>query len=1480
MSPSRRQNLDLVKNSNFFAATWYAAQHPDVALSGVDPLEHYLCVGAALGRDPHPLFSSAHYAAQLRGRGLAAADPLVHYLREGWRLPLDPHPLFDVARYLEQNPDIAAAGLEPVGHFLAHGAFEGRQPHRCFPTAEILRRHPELQRRKINPLVYYLEGQWTEDPCPEATRFLDSLRPSPPSAAETSVPPLRQNQPEHTAPLSTDIRALAFYLPQFHAIPENDEWWGPGFTEWTNVRRGEPQYRGHEQPHVPHPDLGYYSLEDPEVMEKQAAMARAAGIEGFVFYYYWFDGRRLLEKPVDRLLATGRPDFPFCFCWANENWTRTWDGTENDVLIGQHHSPESDARFIRDLLPAFRDRRYIRVDGRPLLLIYRPGILPDFAATAERWRRICREEGIGEIYLAGVRSFLDMTTEELGLDALVQFPPLLTDTPNLAGNPQLEVPASFRGFIFDYRKLVEISLGHLAADRQLLPGICPSWDNTARRLERGTSWLNASPASYQRWLGQLVRHVRTNLPAAERFIFINAWNEWAEGCHLEPDKKHGYAWINATRAALDTRRAGEVPRGDVLVVSHDAHRNGAQIVLLSLLREWARRSDAPSFRIVLLGGGPLRREFEGLGDTMALDENADEEERDQMLRSFVAEPPKIILSNTVVNGPWLAKLRALGIPIVTYVHELQKSIERWAPGEIMAATLRNTDHFVAVSPPVRDNLTGHHAVPPECISLLHPFIPVRHRPSRPAGRLREELRLGPDDLVVVGCGTTDHRKGPDLFIKTAAIVCAQLPAARFVWIGGATSSDEHEHLQELIAATGHADRITFIGERAAARDYLAVGHVFYLPSREDPYPLVALEAADAGLPIVCFANSGGMPDFVKNSAGRTVPFEDTAAAATEILGLLRDPAERANLGRTAQAKVRALHDAGQGSMRLAEILLSLLPAAEPAPGPLVSIILPNYNHAKFLPERLASIAGQTYRNIEIILLDDRSSDSSLELLHDFVAKDPRARLVANTVNSGSTFKQWRKGLAEAKGKYVWIAESDDSAHPEMLETLVSRLERNPDAMLAACCPRMTDLEGKDLGTPKDWFSDIGGARWENDFSSPGPQEIADVMSRKNAILNASGVVFRNGPDLVDMVDDSMRLCADWLFWVRLLARGDFEYIARPLNYWRLASSNARTKPPGEIEWDEGSRVLREVAKVLGPDSPGEDRLLEQFRQRCDGWKTAHHKEIAPTTHSSANGAKPPKDVFLQREGWCPICENEVTFSSKQAWLRDHYLCSGCGSIPRERALMHVIQTRYPRWRELRIHESSPGQRGASVKLREQCKHYTATQYDPDLGFGKTHPTKGYRSEDLEKQTFADEEFDLVITQDVMEHIVDTEAAFREIHRTLKPGGAHIFTTPLVNQDKPSQRRVERKADGSIVHLFPPDYHGNPMSPEGSLVTWHWGRDILDQCASLPDAETSLCESTDAHLGIEGRYCEVVVQQRRTAQIRQLPAEPLIVTRIS
>lgn len=242
------------------------------------------------------------------------------------------------------------------------------------------------------------------------------------------------------------------------------------------------------------------------------------------------------------------------------------------------------------------------------------------------------------------------------------------------------------------------------------------------------------------------------------------------------------------------------------------------------------------------------------------------------------------------------------------------------------------------------------------------------------------------------------------------------------------------------------------------------------------------------------------------------------------------------------------------------------------------------------------------------------------------------------------------------------------------------------------------------------------------------------------------------------------------------------------------------------------------------------------------------------------GSKTISIALFRNQGWCPICEATATFTAHHSWLRDHYLCDRCGSIPRERALMRTIQARCPDWRNLAIHESSPGNRGASVKLAQQCRFYTASQYDPQLGFGNTHPQAGYRSENLEKQTFHDESFDLVVTQDVFEHVFDTSLAFSEIARTLRPGGAHVFTTPLVNKQKPSEKRASR-SDAGIVYHHPPEFHGNPMSAEGSLVTWYWGYDIVDHVRHASGLETEVVALDDPEMGIRAEYIEVMISTR-------------------
>lgn len=351
--------------------------------------------------------------------------------------------------------------------------------------------------------------------------------------------------------INTDIQTIAIYLPQFHAIPENDKWWGKGFTEWSNVRRARPQYTNHWQPHEPHQDIGYYDLTDPNVLERQVALAKNAGITGFCFYYYWFNGRRLLNMPTDRLLETGKPNFPFCFCWANENWTRAWDGGEKEILLGQTYSPESDERFIRDLIPAFRDERYIRIEGKPLLVVYRPGQLPNSKRTTEIWREICRREGIGDIYLARMQMFdWEIQSKESGFDVVIQFPPVSRQSsPDLTKFQELSDPNLFVGQVFDYRFAI---LHYLSEEinENLWPGVSPSWDNTARRMERGHSWINSSPENFRMWVHNAAHILRSSLPQGQRFLFVNAWNEWAEGCHLEPDKKFGYAWLNALKQGL------------------------------------------------------------------------------------------------------------------------------------------------------------------------------------------------------------------------------------------------------------------------------------------------------------------------------------------------------------------------------------------------------------------------------------------------------------------------------------------------------------------------------------------------------------------------------------------------------------------------------------------------------------------------------------------------------------------------------------------------------------------------------------------------------------------------------------------------------------------------------------------------------------------------------------------------------------------
>jgi tetratricopeptide (TPR) repeat protein len=345
-----------------------------------------------------------------------------------------------------------------------------------------------------------------------------------------------------------DVQLLAFFLPQFHCIPENDAWWGEGFTEWTNVRRAAPNFLGHDQPRIPG-ELGYYDLLDTHTRQQQAALAKQYGINGFCYYHYWFNGRRLLEQPLDLVLRSGEPDLPFCVFWANENWSKRWDGGNHELLVEQSHSDADDIAFMESLLPYFEDKRYIRIEGRPLLMIYRIDLFPNARRTIKRWKEVCRAHGMAEPYIVKADTRASDAPHVYSADASLEFPPHRLSAGSTMTRKLEELNKEYKGTIIDYRSAAAYLATAVEPAHTHFKTVVPGWDNTARRQLDGTMLVNSSPDLFRAWLRESIARAQEMLPPGRRFVFINAWNEWAEGAYLEPDQTHGRAMLEAAWSA-------------------------------------------------------------------------------------------------------------------------------------------------------------------------------------------------------------------------------------------------------------------------------------------------------------------------------------------------------------------------------------------------------------------------------------------------------------------------------------------------------------------------------------------------------------------------------------------------------------------------------------------------------------------------------------------------------------------------------------------------------------------------------------------------------------------------------------------------------------------------------------------------------------------------------------------------------------------
>ncbi len=416
-----------------------------------------------------------------------------------------------------------------------------------------LRSSPTLHRRVVDSA----ERRYTEHYASSAARTRVKEIARDVAGPGMAVRPAVRARPSRTAPT---LQVIAHYLPQFHPIPENDEWWGPGFTEWTNVTKARPLFWGHIQPHLP-ADLGFYDLRVPEVREAQAELARQHGVTGFCYWHYWFAGRRLLERPFEDTLESGSPDFPFCLAWANQTWSGIWHGAPNRILVEQTYPGVRDeSRHFAYLRKAFEDDRYIRIDGRPLLFIYKPADLPEPAEFVERWQKMAREAGFDGLYLvAGLGESAYPTHHEDGFDAAVWYQfPFGEDR-----GSRLRERMMARGLMrgpkrYPYSETLPEPPTDLAGP--VFPCVYPNWDNTPRSGRGGVLALEPTPERFGAQVRRALELV-ADLEVDQQILMIKSWNEWAEGNYLEPDRQYGHARLEALASEVARAKGRRWPQG-------------------------------------------------------------------------------------------------------------------------------------------------------------------------------------------------------------------------------------------------------------------------------------------------------------------------------------------------------------------------------------------------------------------------------------------------------------------------------------------------------------------------------------------------------------------------------------------------------------------------------------------------------------------------------------------------------------------------------------------------------------------------------------------------------------------------------------------------------------------------------------------------------------------------------------------------------
>jgi glycosyltransferase involved in cell wall biosynthesis len=1180
----------------YFDPAFYLAANQDVAQAGVNPLTHYLAHGDREGRDPCAFFDVKWYRARY---GVALAQTtLSHFLARRFSGEVAPVPFFDPVFYFEQNPDVATNGGDPFEHFLAFGAPEMRDPSEAFDIKFYVARYGALLEGE-NPLLHFLRHR-------ESGKFVPA-RPEHekliPGAVRTATRPGPFFEEFRSVPAGAARRAklLAFYLPQFHRVAENDAWWGKGFTDWTNLARAVPRFAGHLQPRVPR-DLGFYDLADPAVLRRQAELARGAGVHGFVFYHYWFNGKRLLEKPLENLLADKTLEIPFCVMWANENFTRRWDGLEREVLLAQEYLEQDDAGLISGFLDLFRDVRYIRVAGRPLLMIYRAGLIPDAARRIAAWRKLFATGGENPLIVMA-QSIGDHHPTPYGLDGAVEFPPhkISDELPKINASLDLFDP-EFSASVYDYAAVAAASLAAPAPDYPLIKTLAPGWDNEPRREGKGLVLAGATPAAYQAWLEKLVALAEKNPFHGELLVCVNAWNEWAEGAFLEPDLHFGAAFLNATGRAICGTTGAAKPV--LVLVGHDAQPHGAQMLLLNLARHY-REIWGFEVQILLLGAGRLVQDYERHGTVTLTNDKA-------AIANFVNRMAAIGAREAIVNSSAAARLvpalRAAGLRVTLLVHEMPKLLAEYNLQIQAKLGAQAADAVVFASAAGRDAFC-------QALDITLPQARILPQgnyqnitfdaPARAAAR--RALNIAADGFLLIGIGFADLRKGFDLFLQIAGNLLARQPKLHVLWAGEIQPALK-TYLSGEIEALRATKRFHLTGFSAEIQALVSAADVFALTSREDPYPTVALEAIAAGVPVVAFAGAGGIPDLLQEEQAGAVakPF-DTADFGAKISGLL----DHAELGAN-RPRLIALAAAKFDQRQYAK---HLLVTARPDQKTVSACVL-SFNHADFMRDRLMSVFAQTYPLAEILVLDDASADESMERAALTAGEAGRGiAILGAAANGNSVCGQWLRATRAATGDFIWLAEGDDSAAPEFLAQCLAAMA-DESVVMAFAESRVIDKTGKILspGYRAEFFPSLA------EGVQDGAAFAKTQLAQRNLIFNVSAVLWRREALLAALTRleaelSTWSLAGDWRVYLDVLTQpgAKIAFIEAPLNLHRRHAGSVTDRTAPEIHLAEIARMQAIAARRLklgpGPQSAQRD-YLESVKKRLGEAKPPARRKSA------------------------------------------------------------------------------------------------------------------------------------------------------------------------------------------------------------------------------------------------------------------------------